>query len=350
MMAFATTDQLRPLAISEALAAGERRAFAFPDTPDPDAWEEWRAAFRGRLRARLGGLPVERGGLSFVAGPPIERPGYSRTYLEYTSAPGVTVPAWLLVPAGLAAPAPAVLALHGHGSGMDEPAGLGPDGAECDEPFGYHQSFALALCRRGMVVLVPELAGFGRRREPGELRGDPAASSCRAAAWWGIMLGRPLLGGRAWDALRGFDLLQSLPAVDSGRIGVMGGSGGGAVALLVAGLEPRLRAAVICSYFCTFTDSILAMEHCSCNYVPGLLQDAEMYDLAALIAPRPLLVEAGAADPIFPLPGVLAAYERLSAAYALLGAPGQLSRDVFPGGHQISGRMAYDFLQRQLGG
>src|SRR3712207_8365529 len=36
------------------------------------------------------------------------------------------------------------------------------------------------------------------------------------------------------------------------------------------------------NYLCTFKDSILALAHCHCNYVPGLLQDAEMYDIAAL--------------------------------------------------------------------
>lgn len=341
--------QLRPIALYEQLYASEPRAFAFPATSDSAAWEAWRSALRARLRARLGDLPAERGPVTARAAAPTGRAGYRRVYLEYASAPGVTVPAWLLIPDGLSAPAPAVLALHGHGYGMDDLVGLDAGGRERDEPEGFHQDFALALCRRGMVVLAPELRGFGRRREPGDQQsGDPAANSCHAAAWWGIMLGKPLLGSRVWDALCGFDLLQSLPEVDPGRIGVMGGSGGGAVALLAAGLEPRLGAAVISSYFCTFRDSILALSHCHCNYVPGLLRDAEMYDLAALIAPRPLLIEAGDADPIFPLHGVLAAYERLAQAYAAQGAAGQLARDVFAGGHRIGGAQAFDFLWDRL--
>lgn len=342
--------QLRPTAPYEALYADEPRAFAFPEGGDPAVWQAWRAAFRARLRQRLGALPVERGPVAATTAPPTRRDGYRRCYLEFASAPGVVVPAWLLIPDGLTGPAPAVIALHGHGYGANELVGLDAAGHERHEPFGYHQDFALALCRRGMVVLAPELSGFGRRREPAALAsGDPGASSCREAAWWGIMLGRPLLGSRVWDTLRAFDLLQSLPEVDPQRVGVMGGSGGGAVALLAAGLEPALRAAVISGYFCTFKASILAMEHCHCNYVPGMLQDAEVYDLAALIAPRPLLIEAGSADPIFPLHGVLAAYTRLREAYAALGAAGQLQKDIFAGGHEIGGAQAYDFLGRQLG-
>jgi dipeptidyl aminopeptidase/acylaminoacyl peptidase len=343
-----TVEALRPLAWYEALYADEPRRFAMPKTTSPAQWESWRAAFRARLQERLGGFPGAPGPVTFTVAPPTAHRGYRRAYVEYQSAPGVTVPAWLLIPEGLTQPAPAVIAVHGHGYGMDELVGLNADGSERAEPQGYHQDFALSLCRRGMVVLAPELRGFGRRREPQDQAVDPATSSCRAAAWWGIMLGKPLLGSRVWDALQAIDLLQSLPEVAGERIGIMGGSGGGTVALFAAALEPRLRAAVISSYFCSFRDSILAMQHCACNYVPGLLQDAEIYDVAALFAPRPLLIEAGTADPIFPLHGVLHAYDRLREAYGAQGAADRLEQDLFEGGHQISGARAYSFLWHWL--
>jgi dienelactone hydrolase len=231
---------------------------------------------------------------------------------------------------------------------MDELVGISADGSERLQPEGYHQDFAIELCRRGMVVLVPELSGFGRRREPKAQAHSPTTNSCRELAWWGLMLGKPLLGNRVWDVLRSVDVLERLPEVDPQRIGIMGGSGGGAATLFAAALEPRLRSVVISSYFCTFKDSILAIEHCHCNYIPGLLRDAEMYDVAALIAPRPLLIEAGTDDPIFPLHGVLEAYERLHEAYAAQGVVDQLHKDVFVGGHQIHGAKAYDFLLQQL--
>jgi dienelactone hydrolase len=253
-----------------------------------------------------------------------------------------------LIPNDLTGPAPAVIAVHGHGSGMDDLVGLNADGSQRTQPQGYHQDFALALCRRGMVVLAPELRGFGRRREPQDQAAGPTDNGCHAAAWWGIMLGKPLLGSRVGDVLRGLDLLQALPEVDEQRIGIMGGSGGGAVGLFAAALDQRLCAAVISNYFCTFEASILAMQHCACNYIPGLLQDGEIYDVAALIAPRPLLIEAGTDDPIFPLPGVLAAYERLHESYSLQGAAKHLERDVFVGGHQISGATSYDWLAGAL--
>lgn len=340
--------QLRPLAWYEALYANELRRFASPTTAAPAWWESWRAAFREALRQRLALPEAAPSPPAFTTTPPTTHDGYRRVYLEYASAPDTIVPAWLLIPDDLTGPAPAVIAVHGHGSGMDDLVSLNADGGERTEPQGYHQDFALALCRRGMIVLAPELRGFGRRREPQDQAAGPADSSCHAAAWWGILLGKPLLGSRVADVLRGIDLLQALPQVDGQRIGIMGGSGGGAVALFAAALDQRLRAAVISNYFCTFKASILAMQHCACNYVPGLLQDGEIYDVAALIAPRPLLIEAGTDDPIFPLSGVLAAYERLHESYALQGAAKHLERDVFVGGHQISGAQSYAWLTRVL--
>jgi dienelactone hydrolase len=340
--------RLRPLALYQAIYADQPRQFAMPETADPLAWNDWRAAFRARLVERLGGFPSVQPPIPVVAERPTAQDGYQRTYLEFESAPGVIAPAWLLIPDGLSRPAPAVIALHGHGYGADELVGIGLDGRTRDEPEGYHQDFAVALCRRGLVVLAPELRGFGRRREPQDREEGPTISSCQQAAWWGVMLGHPLLGSRVWDVLRALDLLEARPEVDAGRIGIMGGSGGGAAALFAAALDQRLRAAVISNYFCTFKDSILAIKHCHCNYVPGILQDAEMADIAALIAPRPLLIQTGADDQIFPLAGVLAAYQRLHSAYRALGASDQLRRDVFAGGHQINGAPAYEFLSRQL--
>ncbi|HSH78434.1 MAG TPA: acetylxylan esterase, partial [Herpetosiphonaceae bacterium] len=347
-MSIPADEQLRPLALYEALYRSEPRRFAIPAAAEPVEWEAWRVAFRAGLRDRLGGLPGEQTPIAFTAAPPTTHAGYRRSYLEYESAPGVTVPAWLLIPEGLTRAAPAVIAVHGHGYGMDELVGINADGTERAEPRGYHQDFALALCRRGMVVLAPELRAFGRRREQKDRDNVPASSSCAEAAWWGIMLGQPLLGSRVWDVLRAIDLIQTLPEVDGRRIGIMGGSGGGAVTLFAAALEARFRAVVVSNYFCTFKDSVLAIQHCACNYVPGLLEDAEMYDVAALIAPRPLLIEAGTEDPIFPLPGVLESYERLRTAYVAQGADARLDKDVFAGGHQISGAKAYDFLWHWL--
>ena len=90
------------------------------------------------------------------------------------------------------------------------------------------------------------------------------------------------------------------------------------------------------------------MHHCACNFIPGLGKFGEMYDLVGLIAPRPLLVESGDHDGIFPRKAVQESVARARGVYAVFGAQDQVQTDYFEGRHQISGRRAYDFLAEQL--
>ena len=78
-----------------------------------------------------------------------------------------------------------------------------------------------------------------------------------------------------------------------------------------------------------------------------------MGDLAALIAPRPLLFESARQDPLNGPRGidnVLEQYAITGKAYALLNVPDRLSIDVFDGGHMWHGTMAMDWLDRWLRG
>ena len=96
-----------------------------------------------------------------------------------------------------------------------------------------------------------------------------------------------MVGLRAHDAMRLIDWLETRPDLDTRRLGAMGISGGGMHTLFSTCLDERIRACVISGYYSTFRDSILAMHHCACNFVPGLHRFGEMYDLIGLVAPAP---------------------------------------------------------------
>jgi dienelactone hydrolase len=157
-----------------------------------------------------------------------------------------------------------------------------------------------------------------------------------------------VLGLRVLEARRLVDWLRARPDLDGERLGAMGISGGGALCLLHAALDQRVRAAVISGYLCDWRASIFAVHHCTCNYVPGLARFGGISDLAGLVAPRPLLAEAGERDPLFPLAGVRRSAARLRAIYARSGAGGAARLSVFPGRHRIDGRAAYPFLVAAL--
>jgi pimeloyl-ACP methyl ester carboxylesterase len=165
-----------------------------------------------------------------------------------------------------------------------------------------------------------------------------------------LMLGETMTGWRVWDALRALDYLETRAEADPKRLAVMGISGGGLTALFAAALDTRVRAAVVSGYLNTFADSILTVDHCPDNYVPGLLNVAEMPDVAGLIAPRALFCESGDRDPIFPRPAFDHAVAQVRAIYAAFNAPAQFDAEVFAGDHRFHGAGAFPFLASRLSG
>ncbi len=283
----------------------------------------------------------------------VDKGDYVREKILLPTSPKSAMPVYLLIPKQRAQHVPAVLALHGHGYGVKDIVGLWEDGSEREEPDGYHKDFAVALCRRGFVVAAPEIACFGERISRFDWIRPPSpqpGSTCAFAAYLSAHMGNSILGLRVHEMRRLLDHLETRPEVAADRLGVMGISGGGMLTLFTACTDPRLKAIVISGYFCTFRDSILALHHCPCNYVPGLARFGEMHDLAALLAPRPVLFEAGTRDPIFPLHAVRKSIATLQRHYAVFQAPKEnVQTDIFEGRHQISGRKAYDFLAHHLG-
>jgi dienelactone hydrolase len=342
-----STHELRPLAPLQTLYKTQTPALSFRATSKHE-WEVWKTRLRKELVTLLGGFPEERIPLDVEV---VERksfPGYTREKVIYQSAPEVSVPAYVLIPDGLSGPTPAVVALHGHGYGKNDIVGIWEDGEDRGIPDGYHKDFAVELVKRGFITVAPEQACFGERRQPEDLHSAPGRSSCARVAFYAMMLGKTALGIRVWDVMRTVDYLQTRPEVDPNRIGCMGISGGGMSTLFSSALEERIGAVVVSGYLNTFRDSIMAMDHCSCNYVPGLLKYAEMYDIAALIAPRPLLAESGTKDTIFPIEATKFSLRQVQRAYDLLGVPERLDADIFEGRHQISGAKAYDWLKEWL--
>jgi dienelactone hydrolase len=146
-----------------------------------------------------------------------------------------------------------------------------------------------AAVQRGYAVLAIEILGFGRRREA-PYPASPDASSCQTLSGTALMLGQTMAGWRVYDAMRAIDYLETRPEVDEKRIGAMGISGGGLNALYVAALDTRVRATVVSGFLNTFRDSMIGVHHCIDNFIPGLLLDAEMSDIAGLVAPARFVV------------------------------------------------------------
>ena len=319
------------------------------ETAGGQCWRERKENVKRSLFDALGRLPEGSTSLSPVL---LERTEREDCYVEriaFATAEHLRLPAYVLIPKQLQDRAPAVVAWHGHGYGSKEIVGLQPDGTEDVGEPGIHKHFALELVRRGMIVIAPEIIGFGDRRLAADRAKDPRkASSCFALSSRLLLYGQTLAGLRIFEAARVVDYLISREEVDPERIGCMGFSGGGLIASLSAALDDRVKAVVLCAFTSTFRGSLLAMNHCIDNYLPSILERADLPELIGLIAPRPLFVESGLEDTLFPAASVQDALLQLERIYREEVAMDRLTADIFPGKHEISGRKSYDWLAQRL--
>jgi dienelactone hydrolase len=277
--------------------------------------------------------------------------GYKRLKIEYTVDENLKAPAYILIPDNAKASAnAAVVALTGHAYGVADIVGIkenGEDRLPGDDP-GYQKHFAIELVKKGFIVAAPELFGFGELRLSPENKHNNEYSSCYPLSTQLLLYRKTMAAIRVWQSVRMIDYLIGRGDVDPDRIGVMGISGGGLVSSFHAAYDARVKACVVSGYLCTFKESIIDLHHCVDNFIPGILRYGEMADLFGLIAPRPLLIESGISDNIFPVESVKSSYARLESLYGKLDAKEKIDIDIFEGDHQISGAKAYDFLVKWL--
>ncbi|BAM03093.1 hypothetical protein PSMK_09340 [Phycisphaera mikurensis NBRC 102666] len=323
--------------------------------PDGRGFAAWQAQARATLRERLGPIPdaadprepvaVEEVGTDTPHGVPLRR-------VVVETLPGVRAVAWIGEPERRDAPGPAVLVHPGHFSPDDRPADGPADAVPGSADGGYQRGFGLGFLRAGCTTLTLEPLGMGHRRDPAAAAAAPpddATAGCRPAAELALAYGTTLAALRVHEARVLLTVLAGLPGVDPERIGMAGISGGGTVTLLTAALDERIAAAIVSGYVNRFADSVLAMPHCLCNFIPGLAAELDIPDIAALLAPRPLLVSAGGDDPIFPSAGLDAALPVIRRGYQLAGTPENLRVDRFRGGHTWNPGPDLAFLAEFLG-
>jgi dienelactone hydrolase len=300
------------------------------------------AAWRERCRARLAEMSVpvpQRVPLDLETTDTVAADGYSRARVVFDTEDTMSVPAYLLVPDDRSRPGPAVLAIHGHGPGKSQVCGL-------EHTAMPHADYGVQLVRAGFVVLAPDLRCFGERAD----ENPPDHYGCDTNLVHAVMAGWNPLAQNLWDLARCLDVLAAHPLVDPGRLGAAGVSYGGTLSLFLAATDPRVAAVVVSGYLSSWGEAHkVPWNMCGSQVLPGMLGRLEHEDLGALIAPRPMLIETGTEDILFPLAAATTAVAHIRAVYEFDGAGDRLVHDVFEGDHQWHGAQAIDFLVGALG-
>ena len=310
--------------------------------------EQWQKALRSKLTELVGGFAQGRPPLRPITLDTRSFPGYTREKIVFDSRPGVSVLAYLLLPDKARRPAAVMICVPGHGRGVDDIVGIDERGGDRTDKAGYQHDFAIQVAEAGMAALAIEPMGFGCRRDPINARVGLSRKACDPVAGGALMVGQTMIGWRVWDIMRTVDYIATRSELDQNRVGCMGISGGGTVTVFSTALEPRIRVALVSGYLNTFRDSIGSLVHCTDNYVPGILNWAEMHDLAGLIAPRPLFVESGEKDNIFPIRASIESFNEVRKIYGVFGVPDRVEQEVFPDEHAFWGKRGIPFLARHL--
>jgi dienelactone hydrolase len=309
---------------------------------------DWQRKLRTKLTELLGGFPAARVPLNPVTLETREYGGYRREKVVFDSREGASVLAYFLIPSSKKGPVPAVVCVPGHGRGVDDIVGIDDKGRDRTDKAGYQHDFAIQMAEAGMAAVAIEPMGFGCRRDPANVKRGLGRSSCQPVAGTALLVGQTMIGWRVYDVMRTIDLIATRPELDVKRVGCAGISGGGTCTVFSAALEPRIRAALVSGYLNTFRDSVGSIAHCIDNYVPGILNWAEMYDIAGLIAPRPLFVESGRKDDIFPVEASIDSFRKVSEMYKVFGAGEVAEHEVFDEAHSFWGKKGVPFLARHL--
>jgi dienelactone hydrolase len=309
--------------------------------------EAWQVELRAKLTGLLGGFP-DRTHLRFQALEVKNYKGYRREKFVFESRPGLGVLGYLLTPIGKKAPHATVVCVPGHGRGVDDIVGIDENGKDrLKKPF-YQYDFALQVVEHGMAAVAIEPMAFGCRRDARNKEKGLTQSACQPSAGAALLLGQTMIAWRVWDVMRTIDWIETRPELDAKRIGCLGISGGGTCTQFSSALDLRIKAAFVSGYLNTFRDSIMSVSHCIDNYVPGILNWAENYDVASLIAPRFFFSEGGSRDPIFPVHATKEAFAKVKRVYEVFGAPERAQQEIFEGVHEFHGKQGLPFLAQAL--
>jgi len=336
-----------PVAFTDQLHAAAPLRMTFSAKTRRQA-EQWQQRLRVKVTELLGGFPEKRSPLEAQTLEVREFPGYRREKFVFQSRPGAWVLGYLLTPKAGKAPHASVVCVPGHGRGVDDIVGIDDKGQDRTNKDGYQHDFAIQCTEHGLAAVAIEPLAFGCRRDAANKAKGLGTSACQPAAGAALLLGQTMIGWRVWDVMRTIDWIETRPELDAKRVGCMGISGGGTCTTFSAALEPRIKAAMVSGYINTFQASVMSISHCIDNYVPGILNWAEQYDVAGLIAPRPLFVESGEKDTIFPIAASKASFERIRNVYSVFDAASLAEQETFDGPHSFWGKRGLPFLAKQL--
>jgi len=273
--------------------------YTMPEYRTREAWLERRRALRLQILSAAGLQPMpEKTPLGANVFGRLERPGYTIEKVYFESYPGFYVTGNLYRPSGKTGPFPAVVSPHGHWA-----YGRLQNSETCSVP-----ARCANLARQGYVVFTYDMVGYNDSRQVNHrFRGE------REELW-----GFGSLGLHLWNSIRAVDFLEALPDVDRARIGATGASGGGTQTFLLTAVDDRIAVSAPVNMI-----SAHMQGGDVCENAPNLRIDTNNMEIAAMMAPRPMIMVSATGD--WTKNTLQVEYPAVQGIYRLFDAPDSLT-------------------------
>ena len=292
------------------------------DISSLEPWQAQREEYRQQLLEMLGLSPLpERTDLKPAVTGTIDHDTFRVENVHFQSRPGLYVTGNLYLPKGLLKPAPAILYVCGHAAVVTNKVSYGNKTA--------YQHHGIWFARNGYVCLVIDTLQLG------EIQGLHHGTS-REGLWRWNSRGYTPAGVEAWNCVRALDYLQTRSEVDPNRFGVTGRSGGGAYSWWLAAIDERIKVAAPVAGITDLRNHVVdgcVEGHCDCMFMVNTYR-WDYAQVAALVAPRPLLIANSDKDDIFPLDGVVRVHAKVRRIYEVFQATNKLGLLITDGPHK----------------
>jgi hypothetical protein len=207
----------------------------------------------------------------------------------------------------------------------------------------YYNSFGSELANRGYVVFAPQNPYIGQ---------DKFRVLQRKANPLGLSLFSFII--RQHERI--LDWLATQPFVDPERMAFYGLSYGGKTAMRVPAVLPRYCLSICSGDFNEWTWKNVSIDFRASYMFSGeyempefnLGQTMVYAEMAALIAPRPFMVERGHDDGVGIDEWVAYEYAKVRRLYSRLKFPERTEIEFFAGGHECHNQGTFAFLDRHL--
>lgn len=299
--------------------------FKAPSFASLSEWNARRDVLRKQVAFAAGLMPMpERTPLNAQIFGRIENKDYSIEKVYIETLPGFYLAGNLYRPLGKSGKFPGMLAPHGH-------ATYGR--LEHGELFSV-PSRGINHARQGYVVFAYDMIGYVDTAQ------IPHAFGGAREELWGF----GPLGLQTWNSIRALDFLQSLADVDAEKIVVTGESGGGTQTFLLCAVDQRPKWSAPVNMI-----SLIMQGGSPCENAPGLRVGANNVEIAALMAPKPMLMVSATGD--WTRNTLKEEYPAMKAIYDLYGKGDQLETILIDAPHnynRASREAVYKFMGKHV--